>query len=759
MRLTVEFIRLIILISGISFLQLNQVTAQQGYVFFPWSPPDGQMTWNGSVFTYTGYFDDYCGYYFNGVSGVQSTDGLFPTFPNGNIYPNTGEYASIPAGYYNLTLNPQSGAYSFENSSACFSAESAPSFLIYNEYIEGFCQPVEMFASLIVDGQDWGLPFYDIGLDYQWLLNGVPIAGANSFDLYYYPSFSDSDVLTFAATCPINNDTIFSNSIVYSDSNQDLAIYNFSNPLFCEPLELYGDLVSEDNWGQSISSNIQYEWLLNGSTIPGADNLYFSFYPSSLEVSEITLIASCPVNNDTLITTSILYPDSSQYLEITNLSDQSFCEPLELNGELISENNGGISASNIQYQWLRNGAEISGAIEPYLPSASPASMQPTVFTLMATCDYNSDTLISNEVTIPVCYYDFSSSLNYLLVQNVTTTGNVPGQSIQVQFDLNWGNTWKDNVNWDAVWIFMKYKDAQGIWQHAKVSPSGFDHGQGTPNMIEPSADQMGAFVRLSEEGTGNFDVEGMQLRWNYGSDGLSSVAGIEVRVYAIEMVYTPQGDYKMSQGALAPGNKIPVVNTRLSPLLSADGDSSLRIKGDSGIDLDANGTVENTIYPTGYYPFYIFKYEMSEQQYADFLNCLTSAQRATLGVAGSTITQTAGQYYASSPNQVCSGANADRVLAYADWAGLRPMSYLEYQKALNGPKASNPNGQMYGIKNLGGSLSEPYVRISSTQYNRTNHGNGILSTNGQSNVTGWSASEMGTISGSGDGFRLCRTAE
>jgi hypothetical protein len=676
MRLTVEFIRLIILISGISFLQLNQVTAQQGYVFFPWSPPDGQMTWNGSVFTYTGYFDDYCGYYFNGVSGVQPADGLFPTFPNGNIYPNTGEYTSIPAGYYNLTLNPQSGAYSFENSSACFSAESAPSFLIYNDYIEGFCQQVEMFASLIVDGQDWGLPFYDIGLDYQWLLNGVPIAGANSFDLYYYPSFSDSDVLTFAATCPINNDTIFSNDLIFSITNLGIVANNLTGQSYCEPIELYGEIVSENSW-----------W---------------------------------------------------------------------------NQNQNGIN-----YQWLRNGAEISGAVEPYLPSASPVSMQPTNFTLMATCDYNSDTLISNEVTIPACYYDFSSSLNYLLVQNVTTTGNVPGQSIQVQFDLNWGNTWKDNVNWDAVWIFMKYKDAQGIWQHAKVSTSGFDHGQGTPNMIEPSADQMGAFVRLSEEGTGNFDVEGMQLRWNYGSDGLSSVSGIEVRVYAIEMVYTPQGDYKMSQGALAPGNKIPVINNRLSPLLSADGDSSLRIKGDAGLDLDANGTVENTTYPTGYYPFYIFKYEMSEQQYADFLNCLTPVQRATLGVAGSTITLTAGQYYASSPNQVCAGSNADRVLAYADWAGLRPMSYLEYQKALNGPKASNANGQMYGIKNLGASLREPYVHINSAQFNRTNHGNGVLGLDGLSNVAGWSASEMGTILGyecygagcPTNGFRLCRTAE
>lgn len=411
-----------------------------------------------------------------------------------------------------------------------------------------------------------------------------------------------------------------------------------------------------------------------------------------------------------------------------------------------------------EIQWYSNGSPIPGATGESL-YLNATDDEARVIHLVATCPLNNETVISNEIIVPPCYNDFSPPLNYLLIQNVTTMGNIPGQSIQVQFDLAWGNTWRDNVNWDAAWIFIKYKDAQNIWHHAKVSPSGYDHGQGANNFIEPTADQMGAFVRLGVLGQGDFISEGIQLRWNYGADGFSSVSDLELRVFAIEMVYTPQGDFSMTVGSAAPGNKIPVINSRLTPIISADGDSSVRIKGDAGLDLDANGTIENTTYPTGYYPFYMFKYEMSEQQYADFLNCLTPLQRATLGVAGSTITQTAGQYYASAPNQVCAGANPDRVLAYADWAGLRPMSYLEYQKALNGPKASNPNGQMYGFKNLGGSLSEPYVRLSSTQFNRTNHGNGVLSSSGENDVNGWSTSEMGTISGSAAGFRLCRTAE
>jgi formylglycine-generating enzyme required for sulfatase activity len=448
-------------------------------------------------------------------------------------------------------------------------------------------------------------------------------------------------------------------------------------------------------------------------------------------------------------------------------ASSTFCEgaalfaDIAINGEYA---NGYMTG--LEYQWFSNGNPIPDA-DNYFLYLNASALGPQVIQLVATCPNNNETYYSNEIVVPACYNDFTSPLNYLLVQNVTTTGNIPGQSIQVQFDLNWGNTWKDDVNWDAVWVFMKYKDAQGIWKHCKVSPTGYDHGQGTPNIIEPTADQMGAFVRLSAEGQGDFNVDAMQLRWNYGADGLSSVSGLEVRVYAIEMVYTPQGDFSMSAGPTAPGGKIPVINTRMSPVLSVDNDASIRIKGDAGLDTDANGIVENTTYPTGYYPFYMFKYEMSEQQYADFLNCLTPTQRSTLGVAGATITQTAGQYFASLPNQVCAGANADRVLAYADWAGLRPMSYLEYQKALNGPRASNPNGQMYGIKNLGASLREPYVNINSAQFNRTNHGNGVLGLDGLSNVAGWSASEMGTILGyecygagcPTSGFRLCRTAE
>jgi hypothetical protein len=468
------------------------------------------------------------------------------------------------------------------------------------------------------------------------------------------------------------------------------------------------------------------------------------------------------------------------------------------------------------YQWFRNGVSVSGANSEYF-TAMPSSTEDAAYSCIATCAPNNNSVVASELTLPQCYNDTTSSINYLLVQNVTTTGNVPGQSIQVQFDLNWGNTWKDDVNWDAVWVFMKYKDAQGLWKHAKISPTGYDHGQGTPNLIEPTADQMGAFVRLALEGQGNFNSEGMQLRWNYGADGLSSVSGIEVRVFAVEMVYHPQGGFSVRRNnpnenpydygfftststflydLKAPGDKIVVVNNHLSPKVSMEGDT-LRIKGDAGMDYNADGVVDNTNYPTGYYPFYLFKYELSEQQYADFLNCLTPVQRGTLGVAGSTITEVDGDYYAANPNRVCIGASPERLLAYADWSGLRPMSFLELQKAFNGPK--NPDAfnwfgnqytpswdgydcdymmaggdygsGFYGAKSLWFFAYEPFMLTISNTFSRYVHGNGTLSSTGLSNTDSWLNDELHWgryFNGWCDyynfntgkyGFRLTRSAE
>jgi hypothetical protein len=359
--------------------------------------------------------------------------------------------------------------------------------------------------------------------------------------------------------------------------------------------------------------------------------------------------------------------------------------------------------------------------------------------------------------------------NNMLVKNVTTMGNnATNKTIQVQFDMSWDNSWRDGINWDAAWVFMKYKDANGLWQHVQLNTTGFANGTGTANTIQVGSDKVGAFVYRSGTGTGTFSSTSMQLQWNYGLSGLTSVTGLEIRVFAVEMVYVPEGDFTIAPRLAisgfgccekyltiyAPANNTLVINRRLSPILTYNNlttSATVRIKGDTGIDTNNDGIVDNTTYPIGYNAFYCYKYEMTEQQYADFLNTLTASQITTLGVAGTSITLTNGQYFTSTPNKACGNSNTNRFLAYADWSGVRPMSVLEFNKALHGPLLAANNGiefsmpslidvgfdpSYYGIMNFGGNAMEPCVTLNNYTFDNKN-GDGILSTTGLTDITSW----------------------
>ena len=424
----------------------------------------------------------------------------------------------------------------------------------------------------------------------------------------------------------------------------------------------------------------------------------------------------------------------------------------------------------------------------------------------------------------------NANANNMLVQNVTTLNDNPtAKTVQVQFDLSWDNSWRDSINWDAAWIFLKFKDSNGLWQHVKLNTNGFQNGSGTSNTVQVSSDNIGAWVYRDSRGSGTFNSTTMQLQWNYGLSGLSKVTGLEVRVFAVEMVYVPEGEFNVAKGFYnitemccgshnfngsfnAPGSNFPVINNRLSPTLDySDGTSAkVRIKGDAGIDTNNDGVIDNTNYPIGYRAFYCFKYELTNQQYADFLNTLTSNQITTLGVAGSGITLTNGQYFASAPNTACGNSNETRLFAYADWSGIRPMSILEFNKATYGPLQPVFSGNIprirgyiaggaitnynlspyainltnvgsfakinstratsgstfYGCLDFTGNTAEPIIKLNSYNFTSVN-GDGNISTIGYSDVLTWQngmiifADQIGEnrFGSQYFGFRYVRSAE
>jgi hypothetical protein len=401
--------------------------------------------------------------------------------------------------------------------------------------------------------------------------------------------------------------------------------------------------------------------------------------------------------------------------------------------------------------------------------------------------------------------------NNVLVQNVTTTGNnATNNTIQVQFDLSWDNSWRDAINWDAAWVFMKFKNASGVWQHVQLNTTGFTNGTGTANTVQVTADKVGAWVYRSALGSGTFSSTTMQLQWNYGLSGLTSVAGLEVRVYAVEMVYIPQGDFVCPRSTFIitgteadlQGRNNLIVNNRLSPSFTGPYSLSKRINGNVGIDTDNNGIIDNTTFPTGYKPFFIFKYEVTEQQYSDFLNTLSTLQINTLGIPQqwySSITLNNGQYFSSNPiKRFVEFNNYDLILfSFADWSAVRPMSDLEFYKANFGPllpyqgETSTPNiitnvlannsiynyiATYYGVNDAYTSnvlnewsiqADDPIVLIYNQFFSNIN-GNGIIQPNGLHDVSSWNNLDVGSGAigfggvGIGSGyrsFRYVRSAE
>ena len=70
------------------------------------------------------------------------------------------------------------------------------------------------------------------------------------------------------------------------------------------------------------------------------------------------------------------------------------------------------------------------------------------------------------VCLPLAANNIEVSHVGLASQN---TGN---QTTQVEFDLSWENSWRISVgpaNWDAAWVFVKYRINGDLWQHATES--------------------------------------------------------------------------------------------------------------------------------------------------------------------------------------------------------------------------------------------------------------------------------------------------
>ncbi len=310
--------------------------------------------------------------------------------------------------------------------------------------------------------------------------------------------------------------------------------------------------------------------------------------------------------------------------------------------------------------------------------------------------------------------------NVVVVANTALTGQVAPTHTFVQFDMSWDYSWRDTVNWDAVWVFVKYRVDSESWAHATLSSTSGDHTVPAGFTVEAVSDGKGVFIYRSGLSSGNSTLTGVQLRWNYAVDGVADGALVEGKVFAIEMVNIPQNSFWVGDTDNSPTNSFRSGNTTNPLQITSEGEITVDDTNATSLYW-TGGTFANipAAFPKGYNDFYVMKYEVSQRQYAEFLNTLTTTQ-ATARYPG----QTANRHYIELLGSVYGNdASGNNVLnesddgewvavswlswpdgaAYADWAGLRPMTELEFEKAARGNQAVVNDEYAWGNANIAGS--------------------------------------------------------
>jgi formylglycine-generating enzyme required for sulfatase activity len=260
----------------------------------------------------------------------------------------------------------------------------------------------------------------------------------------------------------------------------------------------------------------------------------------------------------------------------------------------------------------------------------------------------------------------------------------------------------------------------------------------------------------------------VQLRWNHGVDGVNDNDSLEICVMGIEMVYVPQSSFMAGDGTTgsiagqfhsASGVTSPYLVTSESAI-TLGGSLPGSMGNNNAMNMllepdDFNDVTSQTLpaaFPKGFKAFYCMKYEITQEQYVSFLNKLNFSQQATrtnLGTPPDAVTGTNVLTFFGTPFRngvviMSPGTNPSQpamyacdvnhngvfnepgdghdiasnnlswadVTAFLDWAALRPMTELEYEKACRGNISSTPEEYAWGNTSMnlaGGTVNSGYA--------------------------------------------------
>jgi len=256
---------------------------------------------------------------------------------------------------------------------------------------------------------------------------------------------------------------------------------------------------------------------------------------------------------------------------------------------------------------------------------------------------------------------------------------IPG-TVYIQFPLRWENSWRARRpnNHDGVWVFVKAWDGNE-WTHVYLSPDstrhhfglgagalhqhihansdigtvlqqeennlmavelGFSYAQiNRFDLASPwTREVVGVFIHRVGTGRGTVNLTHVNLFWPYERQGFFRDDQLAVKVFAIEMVFVPQGHFYLGcsgTNAAWAQNSFTSYGETLGFPFRVNSEDSIQLRNSTdretlwamGMGAEATWhTGAATIpaaFPKGYRAFWIMKHEVTQQAYADFLNAIS----------------------------------------------------------------------------------------------------------------------------------------
>lgn len=153
--------------------------------------------------------------------------------------------------------------------------------------------------------------------------------------------------------------------------------------------------------------------------------------------------------------------------------------------------------------------------------------------------------------------------------SVSTTNTV----LKMTFNISWDNSWRDDFNYDAVYVFFKFKQKDAVdtpgkeeWHHLYLKNDDGNSVVGTgkttndfsfwlsPLSTNDAEHYTGMYIYRNKKGNGNSSVD-VTVNWDIAKQLdktliASQINNNEVLISAeaIEMVYVPRGAFRIGDG-------------------------------------------------------------------------------------------------------------------------------------------------------------------------------------------------------------------